>query len=171
MAVIDWWNGPLTLVVIFFALCLLLLTWSIARVACRACHSSGILFSLWHTHTHTHTHTAWCSEMGSLTSLEAWHSGASSDAREPIDLMPDKSWRACGRTRSRLYAFPMHFPTAFGPFASCFLRSRVQLMWIFSSGFVLKHPYIHANAFTCRNPKNVSLWNSYKSERSSSVHH
>ena len=51
MAVIDWWNGPLTLVVIFFALCLLLLTWSIAGVACRACHSSGTFFSLWHTHT------------------------------------------------------------------------------------------------------------------------
>ena len=57
MAVIDWWNGPLTLVVIFFALCLLLLTWSIACIACRACHSSGTLFSLWHTHTNTHTHT------------------------------------------------------------------------------------------------------------------
>ena len=57
MAVIDWWNGPLTLAVIFFALCLLLFTWSIAGVACRACHSSGTFFSLWHTHTHTHTHT------------------------------------------------------------------------------------------------------------------
>ena len=32
-----------------------------------------------------------------------------------------------GQARSRLYAFPMHFPTAFGPFASCFLCSRVQL--------------------------------------------
>ena len=52
MAVIDWWNEPLTLVVIFFALCLLLLTWSIACVACRACHSSGTFFSLWHTHIH-----------------------------------------------------------------------------------------------------------------------
>ena len=31
-----------------------------------------------------------------------------------IDRMPDKSWRACGRARSRLYALPMHFPTAFG---------------------------------------------------------
>ena len=56
MAVIDWWNGPLTLVVIFFALCLLLLTWSIACVACRC------LPFVWHpffivTHTHTHTHT------------------------------------------------------------------------------------------------------------------
>ena len=56
MAVIDWWNGPLTLVVIFFALCLLLLTWSIACVACRVCHSSGTLFFIV-THTHTHTHT------------------------------------------------------------------------------------------------------------------
>ena len=54
MAVIDWWNGPLTLVVIFFALCLLLLTWSIAGVACRACHSSGTFF---HCDTHTHTQT------------------------------------------------------------------------------------------------------------------
>ena len=34
---------------------------------------------------------------------------------QTIDLMPDKSWRACVRARSRLYAFPMHFPTAFGP--------------------------------------------------------
>ena len=55
MAVIDWWNGPLILVVIFFALCLLLLTWSIAGVACRACHSSGTFFHC-DTHTHTHTH-------------------------------------------------------------------------------------------------------------------
>ena len=59
MAVIDWWNGPLTLVVTFFALCLLLLTWSIAGVACRACHSSGTVFHCdTHTHTHTHTHTS-----------------------------------------------------------------------------------------------------------------
>ena len=56
MAVIDWWNGPLTLVVIFFALCLLLLTWSIASVACRACHSSGTFFHC-DTHTHKHVHT------------------------------------------------------------------------------------------------------------------
>ena len=58
MAVIDWWNGPLSLGVIFFALCLLLLTWSIAGVACGACHSSGNLFFIvTHTHTHTRTHT------------------------------------------------------------------------------------------------------------------
>ena len=57
-------NGPLSLVVIFFALCLLLLTWSIAGVACRACHSSGTFFHCdthahthMHTHTHAHTHT------------------------------------------------------------------------------------------------------------------
>ena len=30
-------------------------------------------------------------------------------------------------------------------------------MDFFSSGFVLKHLYIHTNAFTCRNPKTVSL--------------
>ena len=56
MAVIDWWNGPLTLVVIFFELCLLLLTFSIAGVACRDCHSSDTFFHC-DTHTHTHTHT------------------------------------------------------------------------------------------------------------------
>ena len=57
MAVIDWWNGPLSLVVIFFALCLLLLTWRIAGVACRACYSSGSFFRCdTHTHTHTHAH-------------------------------------------------------------------------------------------------------------------
>ena len=44
MAVIAWWNGPLPLVVIFFALCLLLLTWSIAGISRRACHSSGTFF-------------------------------------------------------------------------------------------------------------------------------
>ena len=49
-AVIDWWNRPLTLVVIFFALCLLLLTWSIAGAACRACYSSGSFFIVTHTH-------------------------------------------------------------------------------------------------------------------------
>ena len=58
MAVIDWWNGPLTLVVIFFALCLLLLTWSIACVACRACHSSGTpFFFVTHTYTQVHPQT------------------------------------------------------------------------------------------------------------------
>ena len=55
MAVIDWWNLPLILVVFFFALCLLLLARSIAGITCCACHSSGTFFSMWHTHTHTHT--------------------------------------------------------------------------------------------------------------------
>ena len=48
-------------IIIFFALCLLLLTWSIAGVACSACHSSGtFFFSLWNTHTRARTraHTA-----------------------------------------------------------------------------------------------------------------
>ena len=37
----------------FFALCLLLLTWSIAGVACSACHSSGTFFFIVkNTHTH-----------------------------------------------------------------------------------------------------------------------
>ena len=31
-------------------------------------------------------YTAWCSEIGSLTSLDAWKSGAFSDVREPISL-------------------------------------------------------------------------------------
>ena len=52
MAVIDWWNLPLILVVFFFALCLLLLARSIAGITCCACHSSGTFFSMWHTHTH-----------------------------------------------------------------------------------------------------------------------
>ena len=52
MTVIDWWNVPLILVVYFFALCLLLLAWSIAGITCCACHSSGTFFSMWHTHTH-----------------------------------------------------------------------------------------------------------------------
>ena len=30
--------------------------------------------------------TAWCSEIGSLTSLDAYKSGASIDCREPISL-------------------------------------------------------------------------------------
>ena len=51
MAVIDWWNLPLILVVFFFALCLLLLARSIAGITCCACHSSGTFFSMWHTHT------------------------------------------------------------------------------------------------------------------------
>ena len=54
MAVIDWWNLPLILVVFFFALCLLLLARSIAGITCCACHLSGTFFSMWHTHTHTH---------------------------------------------------------------------------------------------------------------------
>ena len=32
-------------------------TWSIADIACHACHSSGTFFSLWHTDTHTDTDT------------------------------------------------------------------------------------------------------------------
>ena len=73
--------------------------------------------------------------------------------------------------RSRLYAFPMHFPTAFGPSQAVSFALECNSRGFFSSGFVLKHPYIHANAFTCRNPKKVSLWNSYISERASGVHH
>ena len=50
------------------------------------------------------------------------------------------------------------------------LRKLFRLLWsatyedFFSSGFVLKHSFIHTNAFTCRNSKKVSLWNSYKSD-------
>ena len=51
MAVIDWWNLPLILVVFFFALCLLLLARSIASITRCACHSSGTFFLMWHTHT------------------------------------------------------------------------------------------------------------------------
>ena len=41
------------------ACCYLRKVWpiSLADIACRACHSSGTFFSLWHTHTHTETHT------------------------------------------------------------------------------------------------------------------
>ena len=52
VAVIDWWKGPLTLVVFLFALCLLLLTWSVAGIAC-SCHSSGTFSSSWLTQAHT----------------------------------------------------------------------------------------------------------------------
>ena len=45
-----WWC-----VVILFALCLLLLTWSIAGIASHACHSSDTFF---HCDTCTHTHNA-----------------------------------------------------------------------------------------------------------------
>ena len=38
------------------------------------------------THRGSHCHSAWCSEIGSLTSLDACNSGASSDVREPISL-------------------------------------------------------------------------------------
>ena len=59
MAVIDWWNGPLTLVVIFFALL------AATYLKYRRCRLSCLPFvwhfsSLWHTcactlsHTHTH---------------------------------------------------------------------------------------------------------------------
>ena len=64
----------------------------------------------------------------------------------------------------------MHFPTAFGPSQAVSFALECNLRGFFSSGFVLKHPYIHKHAFTCRNPKKVSLWDSYKSERASSVH-
>ena len=55
----------LSLVVIFFALCLLLLTWSIAGVACRACHSSGTFF---HCDTHTRMHAMQVSAWTHLSS-------------------------------------------------------------------------------------------------------
>ena len=65
----DWLMRRATCWCCTFALCLLLLTGSIAGVAHHACHSSGNFSSLWytntithihthpHTHTHTHTHT------------------------------------------------------------------------------------------------------------------
>ena len=50
------------------------------------------------------------------------------------------------------------FPDCIRTFSSSFICSGEKLAWIFSSGFVLKHLYIHTNAFTCRNPKtDVSL--------------
>ena len=50
----------------------------------------------------------------------------------PIELvMPDKSWRTCRPAWSRFFAFPMHFLPEFGPFASCFICSWVQLRLIF----------------------------------------
>ena len=55
MAMNDWWNGPLTFDVNFFALCFMLVTWSIAGVACCVC-SSGNFFH-WDTPTPTLTHT------------------------------------------------------------------------------------------------------------------
>ena len=42
--------------------------------------------SLSSTHVHALHNTAWCSEIGSLTSVDACNSGASDDAREPISL-------------------------------------------------------------------------------------
>ena len=55
----------LAVVVIFFAFCLLLLTGSVAGIACRACHLSGTFLSFCHKHrqrrrhsyTQTRTHT------------------------------------------------------------------------------------------------------------------
>ena len=56
MTVIDWWNGPLTLVVFFFSLCLLLLTWSIAEIACRTCSSPGTFLFYFYCNTRKHEH-------------------------------------------------------------------------------------------------------------------
>ena len=44
--------------------------------------------------------------------------------------------------RSRPFAFPMHFPTAFGPSQAVSFALECNLRRFFSSGFVLKHPYI-----------------------------
>ena len=108
MAVIDWWNGPLTLVVIFFALCLLLLTWSIACVACCACHSSGTpLFSLWHTHTHTHTHQAYLTHnIGSASALPISFEFTLSVAKsvalfETVCILRTVKWRVTGDRNSK----------------------------------------------------------------------
>ena len=66
-----------------------------------------------------------------------------------IDGMPDKSWRGmrAGPVTRTALCISYTFPDCIQTFASCFICSGVQLTWIFSSGFVLKHPYIHANAF------------------------
>ena len=45
---------------------LLLLTWSIAGVACRACHSSGTFFFHCDTHTHANANTANCAQYFTL---------------------------------------------------------------------------------------------------------
>ena len=56
---------------------------------CNLEHSYAMLASF-HGHSSTTAHfrgtTAWCSEIGSVTSLDACDSGASSDVREPISL-------------------------------------------------------------------------------------
>ena len=50
------------------------------------CTFSSFCFLLWHICVGVHQNTVWCSEIGSLTSLDACNSGASSDVREPISL-------------------------------------------------------------------------------------
>ena len=61
------------------------------------------------------------------------------------------------------------FPDCIRTLCKLFDCSRVQPRQMFSSGFVLKHLYIHANAFTCRNLKSCHFENSYESERASGV--
>ena len=87
------------------------------------------------------------------------------------DLMPDKSWRAYGRAQSQLYAFPVHFSTAFEPFASCFICSRVQLRGIFFFWLCFETPLHSCKCVFLPESEKVSLWNSHKSERASGVHH
>ena len=70
------------------------------------------------------TSTAWCREIGSLTSLDTWNSGAFSDAREPISLhqavcpcsgvqFPQAMWpsSSCGQIKP----LPWHQHSSFNP--------------------------------------------------------
>ena len=61
------------------------------------------------------------------------------------------------KKRSRPYAFPMHFPTAFGSSQAVSFALECNLRGFFSSGFVLKHPYIHANEYLPESEKGVIL--------------
>ena len=83
--------------------------------------------------------TAWCSEIGSLTSLDSWNSGASSDAREPFSLHQDiqgsfyefigKEWSIFCTTVTRSYE--KHRPSLHQGFNR---RTTHQQHWFLSIG-------------------------------------
>ena len=86
-------------------------------------------------------------------------------------LMPDKSWRGMrpGPVTALCISYVLHDCSR--TFASCFLCSRVQLTWIFFLWLCYETPLHSCKCVYLPESEKVSLWNSYKSERASSVHH
>ena len=83
----------------------------------------------------------------------------------------DKTWRGMRPGLVTALCISYAFSDCIRTFASCFICSGVQLTWIFFFWLCFETPLHSCKCVYLPESEKVSLWNSYKSERESSVHH